>query len=138
MATELKQESSTIFTNMGETIRVFVPIKWKRTGGRKQIILPDGLPSEENKPTPLQIALSRAYVWQKWIDEGEYANAKELSQDLGLDPALVRRILRLGLLCPRIVESSVASKDSEVLLQTLLDMEMPVLWEEQEVKLAIN
>ena len=79
MNSHIDESRDVTVTDMGETISVFVPISWKRTGGRKQIILPEDAPVEDEKPTALQIALARAYVWQKWIDEGKYANAKELA-----------------------------------------------------------
>jgi hypothetical protein len=107
-------KESVRFTDMGDTIGVFVPIKWKRTGGRKQIVLPDDPPPEEEKPTPLQIALARAYVWQKWIDDEKYANAKKLAQDIGMDPAVVRRVLRLGLLSPKIVAQAINGEEVDL------------------------
>lgn len=124
-----QRKNSVTFTDMGDTIRVFVPITWKRTGGRKQIILPDDPPPEKENPTPLQIALARTYVWQKWIDEGKYANAKELAAALGLDPALVRRTLRLGGLSPRLIEEELCIAIFSHTSQLLGRLEVPLVWE---------
>ena len=78
------------------------------------------------------IGMARAYVWQKWIDEGTYGNAKELAQDINMDPAVVRRIMRLGSLSPGMVEGAVYGCGSDVSLQGLLAMEVTVEWGEQE------
>ena len=54
MESTVDESRDVTVTDMGESISVFVPISWKRTGGRKQIVLPDdpyaGEPTEE-KPS---------------------------------------------------------------------------------------
>ena len=139
MNSHIDESRDVTVTDMGESISVFVPISWKRTGGRKQIVLPDDPPAgeqAEEKPSPLVIALARAYVWQKWIDEGTYANAKELAQDIGMDPAVVRRVMRLGLLSPRFVEQAILPDAPDFSVQSLAAREMPELWAEQDDELA--
>ena len=139
MKSTIDESRDVTVTDRGDTISVFVPISWKRTGGRKQIILPgdvDAGEQTEEKPSPLAIALARAYVWQKWIDEGTYANAKELAQTINMDPAVVRRVLRLGLLSPRIVEGVVDGSMADVSLSALIDREMPTVWAEQDKDFA--
>ena len=131
MKSTIDESRDVTVTDMGESISVFVPISWKRTGGRKQIILPgdvDAGEQTEEKPSPLAIALARAYVWQKWIDEGEYENAKGLAHDIGMDPAVVRRVLRLGGLSPRVVENIIDG--AEMPACNLLNMDVPILWAE--------
>ena len=140
MESHIDESRDVTVTDMGESISVFVPISWKRTGGRKQIVLPDdphaGKQTEE-KPSPLVIALARAYVWQAWIDEGTYANAKELAEDVCMDPAVVRRVMRLGVLSPRIVEGVVDDGGLDVSLQALVAREIPAVWEEQDDLFAL-
>ena len=70
-------------------------------------------------------------MWQKWIDDGTYANAKELAQDIGVHPTLVGRMLRLSNLAPRIAEDALTGREPEGLLQQLLGMEIPADWSEQ-------
>ena len=139
MNSHIDETRDVTVTDMGESISVFVPISWKRTGGRKQIVLPDephaGAQTEE-KPSPLAIALARAYVWQKWIDEGAYANAKELAEDVCMDPAVVRRVMRLGLLSPMVVETALDAAGPDISLQALVAREVPAMWEDQELTLC--
>ena len=120
-----------IIRDLGDTISIFIPMEIRRRSGRKEIITPDA-PVNKDEPTPLQIALARAYVWQKWLDEGKYANAKELAKALGLDPANMRRVLRLGVLSPRIVEAVLAGKEPDISLSALQEMDIPLDWAEQE------
>jgi hypothetical protein len=141
MKSHIDESRDVTVTDMGEAISVFVPISWKRTGGRKQIVLPDdpnaGEQAEE-KPSPLAIALARAYVWQKWIDEGKYSNAKELAQDMGMDPAVVRRVLRLGVLSPRVVEGQIDGDGPDLSVQALAAREIPVVWAEQAQTVGVG
>ena len=57
----------------GSYVDVFVPISFKRFGGRKTIVAPDGsqLAPDRSKATDRTLikALSRAYRWQKLLDE---------------------------------------------------------------------
>jgi hypothetical protein len=141
MNSHIDESRDVTVTDMGEAISVFVPISWKRTGGRKQIVLPEDAHAgeqAEEKPSPLAIALARAFVWKKWIDDGTYANAKDLAQDIGMDPAVVRRVLRLGLLSPRVVEGALDAAGSDISLQTLVAREIPVVWEEQAQAVGVD
>lgn len=55
----------------------------------------------------------------------------ELSLRFGVDPSRVRKILRLALISPRIVEAVLEENEPEIPLETLLDMDLPVGWGEQ-------
>jgi hypothetical protein len=67
----------------------------RKRSGRKVIIEPDA-PHDDNEPSPLVVALARAYVWQQDIDRGDFPNAQALAKHFGVDASLGRRILRLG------------------------------------------
>ena len=52
-------------------------------GGRRRIVPLDG--DEPTQEAPLATMLARAWSWQRAIDEGRYANGKELADALGID-----------------------------------------------------
>jgi hypothetical protein len=58
----------------GSYVDVFVPIAFKRFGGRKVIVAPDGKPVLPDRSkatdTTLTKALARACRWQKLLDDG--------------------------------------------------------------------
>ena len=120
-----------IVEDRGDTIRIFVPMELRKRSGRKVIIEPD-TPHDDNEPSPLVVALARAYVWQCAIDSGDFPNAQALADNFGVDASLVRRILRLGGISPRIVEAALDGREPDVSLQALLDMDVPAVWGEQE------
>ena len=87
-----------------ETLVIRVPMKFKKRGGRKEIIVPEGLsgsrPQKPRSQEPLVTALARAFHWQELIDSERYASVTELAAALGVDRSYVGRIMRLALLAP--------------------------------------
>ena len=119
----------------GDTLVIRVPMQLKKRGGRKEIIVPEGLPGTppSRSPTqePLITALARAFHWQELIDSGRYTSVTELAEALGVDRSYVSRIMRLALLAPDIVEAIVEGREPSELSLERLVMGMPVLWGEQ-------
>ena len=81
-------------------VRVTIPLIFKIAGGRTRIFTPD---SEDVEYTPVQLALARAFRWQKMIDEGKFSNIKDLAATVGVDSGLISRTIRLTLLSPKII-----------------------------------
>lgn len=79
------------------------------------------------------IALSRAYVWNRWLDEGKFENAKELASAVGIEASMVRRILRLGTLNPRFVEGVIGGAEPRLSLDRLMNGDVAAVWGEEEV-----
>jgi len=110
----------------------------KRRSGRKEIIVPDGLPGTERKKSPTQeplvTALARAFHWQDLIDTGRYASITELADALGVDRSYVSRIMRLTLLAPDIVDAISQGREPSGLSLERLVKGMPVGWAEQRAQ----
>ncbi len=116
----------------GKTIVIHIPMKFKRRGGRRQIILPPETENQEDKPfTPLQIALARAYEWRKMLDTGEASSTGEIAEICGLDRSFVAKHFRLSFLAPDIVETILKGEEPEGLTLEMLYKSIPNLWEEQ-------
>lgn len=76
------------------------PSEDDRRGGD---ILPDGRHPPNVEYTPVQLALARAFRWQKMIDEGKFSNIKDLAATIGVDSGHISRTIRLTLLSPKII-----------------------------------
>ena len=90
----------------GKTITVHIPMIWKRRGGRKVIIAPDGgdawAPAKPRPDETLISALARAHWWKRMLEEGRYRSAAEIAEAESVTRSFVNRLLRLTLLAPDI------------------------------------
>ena len=117
----------------GETITVHIPMTFRKRGGRKLVVTPDGA---EWAPRPrvdnaMVKALARAFRWRKQLDTGMHASLEDLARAKGVAPSYVSRVLRLTLLAPEIVEAILDGRQpAELRLDDLLEG-FPLEWEEQ-------
>ena len=117
-----------------ETITVHVPFTFRKYGGRKQVITPDGEPAAIEKArvdSTLVKALARAFRWKKMLESGQFTTITELAEHEKLALTYMTRVLRLSLLAPEIVEVILDGQQSpEVMLAALMEP-FPVAWEGQ-------
>jgi len=116
----------------GCTITVFVPMRWRRRGGRKVIMAPPGC--DDWAPPPkidgaLVRALARAHRWRRLLEEGRFGTLAELADAERLNRSYVCRVLRLTLLAPDIVEHILDGRRAPQLAQLM--QPFPVEWERQ-------
>lgn len=118
-----------------DTFIVRVPLKLRRHGGRKLVIVPEGegIPVRPN-PSPddtLLKALARAYRWKRMLEGGDIRSLSELAEAEKMNPSYLSRIYRLTLLAPDIVEAILDGRQPRILqLADMMD-DMPVEWERQ-------
>lgn len=102
----------------GKTVKLatFIPLKIKKRGGRRVIVRPDSMAATDTlKPivqhdTPMQVALSKAFHWQRLLEQGLAKSGTEIAQREGLHHSMVNEMLRLTLLEPTIIQSILAGK----------------------------
>ena len=114
-------------------LRVHLPVALRCQGGRRRIVPLDG--DEPAQETSLATMLARAWSWQRAIDEGRYANGKELADALGIDRSCVSRTLRFAMLSPKVVHRIVSDDVPPTLTVLRLRESIPLDWEEQEREL---
>lgn len=88
----------------GSTITVRIPMTFKRQGGRKVIIAPDGgdawAPASPRRDNTLIRALARAHRWKRLLGDATYRSIAELAEAEHINKAFVSRLLNLTLLAP--------------------------------------
>jgi hypothetical protein len=119
----------------GRTITVRIPMAWKRHGGRKVIIAPDGgdawAPARRRPDDAMIRALVRAHRWKRMLEEGKNRSAARIADAEGVTRSFVNRMMRLTLLAPDIVEAILeGSQPKAMQLQELTDA-IPSEWEKQ-------
>ena len=122
-----------------ETLTVHVPFTLRQRGGRKVMVMPDGVPDPRPQVDNTMVkALARAFRWKRMLESGEFTTIAELAAKEGLAVSYLARVLRLVLLAPDIVETIVAgTQPAEMTLADLLDP-FPALWSEQIAYVGLN
>ncbi len=125
---------------MTEIVSINVPMTFKKRGGRKVIVLPDGT---QGNPAPkatidnaMVKALARAFRWQKLLENGTYGCIEDVARGERIGASFVSRIVRLALLAPDIVEAILAGKQPAQLTLRDLTCPFPAEWTRQRVVLS--
>jgi len=111
-----------------------IPVRIKRHGGRKVVIPAPESPEAESPEhhQPILNALSRAFHWQRLIDEGRMTSGVEIARQEGLNQSSVNELLRLTLLSPEIIRALLAGQQPKTLtLAWLKNRELPSDWDAQ-------
>ena len=108
-----------------------VPMNLRKRGGRKEMVLPQGVQSPEDTASSLQLAIARAFCWQRMLDSGEVVSISELAERMGVDKSYISKRLRAVLLAPDIVDAVMNGQPPKRLTYKWLYNEFPLVWEEQ-------
>jgi hypothetical protein len=119
-----------------ETLTIHIPMTFRRRGGRKLIIAPDGtamtsVPQRPNVDNVLLKAIVRAFRWQKLLDQETCSSIKDIAAKENIDASYVGDVLRLTLLAPDIVEIILDGRQPPALHFEALRKSLPLVWEEQ-------
>jgi hypothetical protein len=91
------------------TVTVWVPLAFRKRGGRKRVVAPNGtdapLLGPPGQVSTLVKAIARAHRWQRMLESGNYASIAELAAAEKINPSYLARVLRLTLLSPNMVEA---------------------------------
>lgn len=116
----------------GAKLTTFIPVRIKRRGGRK-VVVPavagDKIPEHD---APILTALSKAFHWQRLIDEGIVSSGSDIARQEGLNQSTVNELLRLALLSPAVVRDILDGHQPKTLsLIWLKNNLLPPDWDEQ-------
>ena len=124
-----------------ENISLRIPMKLKRRGGRKRVILPDGYdgshPTKADTNVPLAVVVARAFCWQELFNSGKFSTMTELANMVGLERSYLARIMRITILAPDIVDAIMAGNEpSGLSFKKLTSKPIPILWSRQMKELG--
>ena len=86
-------------------VTVSIPIRIRRYGGRKQVVVPQGISGDLNAtaaPTALQVALAGGHRWLRQIESGKAANIAAIAKAENVDRSYISRMVNLTNLAPDI------------------------------------
>ena len=128
-------------------LETFVPWTLVRRGLKKRVITPLDAPQEflaEAKQervaqaaaqgSALMRALGLAHHWQHLLDEQRVASVAEIAKAEGMDVTQVRRVMRLTLLAPEVIERLMGAP--EIVLEHVMRRPWSNGWNSQVMALA--
>lgn len=119
----------------GQTVTVTVPFVVRKRGGRKLVIMPDGVAAapapRANVDSALLKALARGFRWHKLLETGDFSTIGEITKAENINPSYVSRVLRMTLLAPEIVEAIIAGRQPVGLTMAKAMQPFPLEWLEQ-------
>ena len=77
----------------------------------------------------LMRALGLAHYWQRLLNEDRAASVAEIARVEGMNVTQVRRVMRLTLLAPEVIERLVGAPD--IVLEQVMRRPWPDIWTEQ-------
>jgi hypothetical protein len=126
----------------GVQLETFVPWTLVKRGIKMQVITPldapqeflpeayrERLARESTQDTALLRALGLAYYWHRLLDEQRVGSVAEIAEAEEINVTQVRRLLRLTLLAPVVVERLAGT--SETALEQLMRCPWPTTWKDQ-------
>ena len=126
----------------GVRLETFVPWTLVRRGLKKRVITPLDAPQEflaeakqeraaqtAAQDSALMRALGLAHYWQRLLNEDRAASVAEIATVEGMNVTQVRRVMRLALLAPEVIERLVGAPD--IVLEQVMRRPWPDIWTEQ-------
>ena len=121
----------------GDAIVINIPMNLRRRSGRKEVVVPPEVAASTDGrapakcPTPLALALARAFRWQEMIETGLAESNSDLARKLKLDQSYIAHTIRLASLVPDIIEAILNGQEPDGLSLRTLRRDVPLSWEEQ-------
>ena len=122
----------------GETITIHIPMTFRKRGGRKMVVTPDGAPwaPRPRVDNAMVKALARAFRWQRMLDEGVCGTIEELARREKVNRGYMCSVLRLTLLAPDLVEAVLDGRHGPQMTLARLLEPFELAWEDQRRKLS--
>ena len=118
-----------------EVISIDIPMTFKKRGGRKIIVLPDGAHGHpEQKATidnTMVKSLARAFRWQRLLENGTYTCLDDIARSEKISASFLSRYYRLVLLAPDIVEAILDGRQPARMTMKDLLVPFSLEWAEQ-------
>lgn len=125
-----------------DVISIDIPMAFKKRGGRKVIVLPDG---SHGHPQPAATidntmikSIARAFRWQKLLENGTYTCLDDIARSEKIGASFVSRYYRLVLLAPDIIEAILDGRQPAQLTVKNLLKNVPIVWNRQRDFLGVS
>lgn len=96
-----------------DTVRVFIPLAFKRKNGRPRIMAPDVEPHFQARVQDPHIlrALGRAWSWRRKLETGEASTIQDIAKAEKVSDRFIGPMMRLAYLSPDVLERLLVSRE---------------------------
>ena len=122
-----------------EILTIHIPITFKRRGGRKLVLSPDGRPLDP-RPTgapdvddTLRAGIVKAFRWRRRIETGQASSITDLAEQEKVTDPYVSRLLSLTCLAPDIIAAVFDGCQPRGLTLNHMRKKVPESWDEQRI-----
>lgn len=140
-AIRLDESRQQTLMNPDGTITVYVPVTFKREGGRNFIMTPTEPVSQFEPPKehePLINGVLKAFTWKEMLEEGTVNCLREIAVKEKISESFICRMFRLTLLAPDIIEAILDGRQPKTLTLGECLKPFPVEWEAQRIKFGFK
>ncbi len=120
------------------TLTIHIPMQFKRRGGRKLILAPDGAASPVSPVSPRPTVddtmlnlLIKAHSWRRRIESGKSRSITDLAAQEKVTIAYVSRLMNLTCLAPDIVAAILDGRQPRGLSVNVMLKEVAAGWDRQ-------
>lgn len=125
-----------------DVISIEIPMAFKKRGGRKVIVLPNGsqghpMPAATIDNTMIK-AIARAFRWQRMLENGTFTCLDDIARSEKIGASFVSRYYRLVLLAPDIVEAILDGQQPAQLTMKEMLVTFPEQWTDQRRHFGVH
>ena len=114
------------------TMRVFIPLAFRKRNGRPKIVPPADLVPDTGGVDPHVLkAIAKAWSWRRKLESGAFGTMSDIAEAENVTPPYVGRMLKLAYLAPAVLEKLLIARVSPVVSVKELAEATELPWAEQ-------
>ena len=94
-----------------DTVRVFIPLAFKRKNGRPRILAPEPHFQARVQDPHILRALGRAWSWRRKLETGEASTIQDIAKAEKVSDRFIGPMMRLAYLSPDVLERLLVSRE---------------------------
>lgn len=124
----------------GATVTVKIPLRLRKRGGRKLVVVPKGAtawaPPRARVYNATVKAIARAHRWREMMENGMHSTIAHVAAAEKMNASYVGRVLRMTLLAPEVVEAILDGQQPAEMTLAALMRPFPMIWRQQMEELS--
>lgn len=117
-----------------ETMRVIIPLTFRKRNGRPQILPPADSPANDDPgPDPhIMKAIAQAWSWRRRLESGACSTNRDLAAEDRISNQFISRYIRLAYLAPTVLDRLLLRREPPAISIREMTFVADLPWGEQE------